>query len=695
MADPEPGQPLLDGLLRNANPGGDIPAQQSLRKLQSALFGRSRPAVQLGRYVIEERIGAGGSGVVYRAFDPKHDRKVALKLLHAGQGKRHEAARHRLLREAQLLAKLSHPNVVRIYDVGAYDPEVFDPSPSARFGHRADDASSARDSGVYLAMEYLDGSDLAHWLADKPRDWEAVREVFLSAGRGLVAAHEVGLIHRDFKPANVSIDAKGQVRVLDFGLARPLAKHIPDPSMRMTKGAKQRLNALARPFDATLTAPGTLLGTPAYMAPEQHDLQRGSAFSDQYSFCLALYEAWFGHRPFLADNEQELRRLKGEGRVLPPPDRVGVPAHLFDVLRRGLSARPHDRFPTTASMLDALVAPAPAKPWPRALIWGATGVAVALAVGIGGRSLMDAAACDGASWTRDWGEGQRARLTQRDDTEPFVTIAAEQVAQRIDERVEDGIRFDTERCDADDGRAPHVEACVERQRAHLTALLDTLYSADDTAMVAAADAVSRWPPPSACRDRLAEPELASLADALDDARLLEAQGRSTQALTAARNAYTAARQHGDVRLLVEAAELTGHLALQHGTLTEAEPALAEALWSSGSARRRDLVVRAALGLLTLARRATSRPVDTPLWMRLARDQAAMPEVPNVLRMRLYLELGRLALADGDLARARADLSNGLALDVPLHEAAWTWRLQLALAETLERDGHGSDATQLR
>ncbi|MEM9457104.1 MAG: serine/threonine-protein kinase [Myxococcota bacterium] len=432
-----PSEPLGD-LLRNANPEGNLRAHQALGKLQSRLLGRGRRQVQLGRYVLQERIGAGGSGVVYRAFDPKYDRKVALKLLHAGQGPSYESARARLLREAQSLAKLSHPNVVRIFDVGTYDPRVFDPSPQARFGHRASPSESEPAPGVYLAMELLDGSDLCRWLTEQRHDWQAVRAAFLAAGRGLAAAHAQGLIHRDFKPSNVSVDANGEVRVLDFGLARPLTKEIPDPSMKMTEGAKERLDELARPFDATLTAPGTLLGTPAYMAPEQHERKPATAYSDQYAFCLALYEAWYGHRPFLAETEAELCALKQAGEPLPPPVQGPVPRHYFVALCRGMAPRPEDRFASMDALLNALVAPAPwlrrARSWP----WLAAGVLATGALTGVTWAMLDRSPCEAEGWARHWGADQREALRTSASAEPYTTRAAERISEQFDALVERG-----------------------------------------------------------------------------------------------------------------------------------------------------------------------------------------------------------------------------------------------------------------
>ncbi len=377
VAPADPQEPL-GGLMRNVSPAGDLLAKQALGKLQGRLFGRRRTAITVGRYELGERIGSGGAGVVYRARDPKHERDVALKLLHAGRGPGYEAARARLLREAQSLAKLSHANVVRIYDVGTYDPTVLESGPDGP--PELDDVLP--DEGVYLTMELVEGTDLAQWLAQEDRDWQAIHRAFLAAGRGLTAAHALGLVHRDFKPANVVIDDEGEVRVLDFGLARPTDDEGPDPSMQLTAGAKQRLNALAEPWSAPLTAPGALLGTPAYMAPEQHERRPATVRSDQYAFCLSLFEAWTGRLPFLAQDEGELSALKREGRLIDPPEDCPVPRHHFETLRRGLSPRAEDRFDSMEALLEALcTTKAPRRM--RAPIWlGASGV-VLLGVGVG------------------------------------------------------------------------------------------------------------------------------------------------------------------------------------------------------------------------------------------------------------------------------------------------------------------------
>ena len=154
---------------------------------------------RIGRYVIIEQVGTGAMGVVYGAYDPELDRKIALKLLKPGQGREGHGASARLLREAKAIARLPHPNVVAVHDVGVLEDQVF------------------------LAMEFVAGGTIKSWLDEKPRSWREILDVFIAAGRGLAAAHAAGLVHRDFKPDNVLLDKEGRPRVVDFGLARQAA----------------------------------------------------------------------------------------------------------------------------------------------------------------------------------------------------------------------------------------------------------------------------------------------------------------------------------------------------------------------------------------------------------------------------------------------------------------------------------------
>jgi len=274
----------------------------------------------LGRYIVLSRLGAGGMGVVYAAYDPDLDRKVAVKVL------RPDAAvdEARLLREGRAMARVQHPNVIVVYDVGTF----------------AD--------GVFVAMELVDGTTLDGWLEARHPDWRAIVDVFVKAGSGLAAAHAVGMVHRDFKPANVLIGSDGRVRVVDFGLARSTGDEPPVP-VEAEFSPERTPSQLGE-----VTRTGALVGTPSYMSLEQLHGAPIDARSDQFSFSVALYRALFGERPFAGDSTAALAAEIASGRVRPPPKSTRVPGWLHKVVLRGLSARSEDRWPTMDAMLAAL-----------------------------------------------------------------------------------------------------------------------------------------------------------------------------------------------------------------------------------------------------------------------------------------------------------------------------------------------------
>nr|HEX4312592.1 serine/threonine-protein kinase [Kofleriaceae bacterium] len=285
----------------------------------------------LGRYIVLDRIGAGGMGVVYAAYDPELDRKVAVKVLHGDRVSHDHQAR--LTREAQAMARLSHPNVVAVYDVGS-------------------DGSS-----VFVAMELIEGDNLTAWRAAHPRSWRDVVRVFVAAGDGLAAAHAKGLVHRDFKPDNVLIRAADdRVAVSDFGLARLLAEVPATDAAESPVAPRDKVGAL----DRTLTRAGALLGTPAYMAPEQHRGEPADARADQFAFCVALYEALYDERPFAAasgdalDSTDALALEVIKNNVRAAPRATAVPGWLRKLVLRGLASAPGERWPSMTPLLDAL-----------------------------------------------------------------------------------------------------------------------------------------------------------------------------------------------------------------------------------------------------------------------------------------------------------------------------------------------------
>jgi serine/threonine protein kinase/formylglycine-generating enzyme required for sulfatase activity len=297
---------------------------------------------RIGRYVVLESVGTGAMGVVYGAYDPELDRKIALKLIKPGQGAK-AMARERLLREAKAMARLQHPNVVAVHDVGVYEDQVF------------------------LAMEFLAAGTIKDWLKAKPRTWREILDVFIAAGRGLAAAHEAGIVHRDFKPENVLLDNNGRPRVVDFGIARQAEGRDDDrggETLRPDEAAKvaEALEQTARLKQSsgnvapllTLTKTGTWVGTPAYMAPEQFLGERGDEKSDQFSFCVALYEALYGERPFAGDDMLSLSVSVTTEHLRPMPKDRGVPAWIRRVIMRGLKAAGAARWPSMSALIAAL-----------------------------------------------------------------------------------------------------------------------------------------------------------------------------------------------------------------------------------------------------------------------------------------------------------------------------------------------------
>jgi len=259
----------------------------------------------VGRFVVLHTIGAGGAGVVVAAYDPVLDRRIALKVLRAGETPAGDA---RLIQEAQAMARLAHPNVVAVHEAGA------------------------AEGRVYLAMELIDGGTLRAWLTAVPRTWREIRDRFVEAGRGLAAAHDAGLVHRDFKPDNVLVGRDGRARVTDFGLVRAM------PSVSGDGGG-----------ETTAVA-----GTPRYMAPEQHCGQHADPRADQFAFCVALYEALWRADPFVAPDlaARQARVLRGDITV-PPPGKI--PARLASAVLRGLAVDPARRHPTMRALLDEIV----------------------------------------------------------------------------------------------------------------------------------------------------------------------------------------------------------------------------------------------------------------------------------------------------------------------------------------------------
>ncbi len=451
------------------------------------------PGSLLGRYVILGVLGAGAMGVVYGAHDPSLDRKIALKLLRTDTGEEREAMSARLLREARALARLAHPNVVTIHDVGTHEREVF------------------------LAMELVEDGTLRRWLSEAPRSWREVLRMFLQAGEGLAAAHAQGIVHRDFKPDNVLIGRDGRVRVTDFGLARGALEFPPEA------GAPRP--ALA---PALATRTGALAGTPAYMAPEQLEGRPATPLSDQYAFCVALHEALWGTRP-------------GADKPLPAGGN-SVPAALRRILARGLATTPEERWPDLRALLGELERVSRrTSPWRQA----ALAVAALLVASIVAWRASSEQPCSSGFDAVSEGWNAAAQEKLRETLLSALGTEGQRLLRELEPRIEARAR-ETGAQRREACMALHVRKeisatqfdqrilCLDRRRSELISLLDLLHQGDRALRGNAIPLVLSLPDPGACRQHGTLSRRPPLpADPVQRARVQELDARLTQAETRA------------------------------------------------------------------------------------------------------------------------------------------------------------------
>ena len=462
---------------------------------------------RIGRFHLVGRLGAGGMGVVYEAYDPRLDRALAVKLV---RGRADDAERTaRLVREALAMARVSHPNVVPVYDAGEHG------------------------DGVYIAMELVRGSTLRHWLRT-PRHWRDVVDVFCEAGRGLAAAHRVGIVHRDFKPENVLVDEHGHARVTDFGLALVEGTGgppLPDSSPRDLGWAQTLASRLSRA--------GALLGTAPYTAPERHLGQPGDARSDQFSFCVALFEALYGQRPFHGRTLAllVLHLFEGEPSV---PTR-SVPAWLRRVVLRGLELEPDARFRDMDELVGMLSSHLRRRQ--QRLIGAAISGVVVLTAGSAYFALAREPPCanvgDPAAevWHAEARERVRDALVVA--APAFGAATAEHVVAGLDARIERWIATRRDVCEANRIRHERSDeltdlamTCLDRRLHETELLIERFGHADATAARHAVDAMEAATPIEICVDadrlrtdgrRPVDPTIAEAVAAaeaeLDDARV--------------------------------------------------------------------------------------------------------------------------------------------------------------------------------
>ncbi len=420
----------------------------------------------IGRYVVLGRVGAGAMGRVFAAWDPQLDRKVALKVLKsAASPDEHQA---RLLREARTLARLSHPNVVTVFDVGRWEGQRF------------------------MALEFVDGGSVRDWLKAQGRGAGDVVSVFVQAGRGLAAAHQAGVVHRDFKPDNVLVRADGRAQVTDFGLASESVGRVGDGPV-LEPGV-------------SLTGTGALLGTPAYMAPAQLDGEPATAASDQFGFCVALFEALTGQRPWSGSTVETLRRAMRDGPPPSFPSSSDAPAAVRQAVLRGLSVQEAARWPSMVALLDALEEGDGARRSVRALVVVVLVVLVAGALASTRGRLPQACSLGQERLSAVWGERRRAQVKEAFKATglSWAPTASAAVTAALDDRMAAWKQQHLEACLASDTARDAAEVwrsrlgCLEERVAELDATVAVLERSGAPAVNKAVRIVDRLPVASAC-----------------------------------------------------------------------------------------------------------------------------------------------------------------------------------------------------
>ncbi|MFO0635560.1 MAG: serine/threonine-protein kinase [Nannocystaceae bacterium] len=564
----------------------------------------ARPSVpqRLGRYVVVGELGEGGMGLVLRGYDSKLRREVALKLLRTTPGASGGAAQ--IIREARAMARISHPNLVSIYDVE----------------QDGDDA--------FIAMEFVEGETLHAWLRREPRPWSRVLELFLGAGQGLAAAHAAGVIHRDFKPTNVLVGTDERARVTDFGIAHDLAE----------------LDHDARVTDDAAVAPGhsvTAVGTPPYMAPEQHAGGEVGAAADQYAFCVALYEALYGVRPFVG---VDLRALEQAKRTQPPRAPVeaasATPAWLRLAVVRGLAPAAGDRWPSMEALLHAL-ARGQARARARRL-WLAAGAVATIGIGVAVVQRVDVqrrtAACEaaGASIASSWNDDARARLHTAlvAGGQRYAIETARRVMPWLDAHAEGWQAARTEAClageirrTADAATTERALWCLDGQRMLFDALVEALSDADGEMVPRALPAVASLVGAEACADparllRVSPPPppaereaVAGLQAELSRVDALQRAGRFARGLELVGSIRERADAVAWAPLVAAVREREGQLQDQSGAYEQAERTATDAYFAAARAGAWDVAARAATRLMMIVGDHLARPDESLLWAR--------------------------------------------------------------------------------
>ncbi|MEM9455900.1 MAG: serine/threonine-protein kinase [Myxococcota bacterium] len=645
------------------------------------------PGTVIGRYVVDELIGTGGMGRVYRAHDPRLDRTVALKLVRY-RGSTIDLDRMR--REAMAMAQLSHPNVLPIYDVDRWQGLPF------------------------FVMELVHGRTLRDWAQDRGRHWRTLLPMFIEAGRGLAAAHAAGLVHRDFKPTNVLVGDDGRVRVMDFGLARAQGSgEIPSEALSETSAS------LVQSYNQELTAADTVMGTPAYMPPEQLCADPVGPAADQYAFCVSLWEVATGERPFA--HSKTLTHAALLERTQPPPDPPAAPwpPALRHVLHRGLRPRPEDRFASMEDLLDALERTGrPSRGLAVMAGVGLFGLVTAAAVTMVATSALDSVGrpdpCPSPEQlaAQLWDPEHEARTNQAllATGAPQAAATWERLWPTLATYRDDWARARSMAChrigEADE--TPQIDAqiqCLDQRRRALNALVTALDRADGPMVHRAVELATELPLLSTCDDpeqlaTLAPPPTPGQAPAVESARERLAQLRTRHEAGDHRSTVEPARALLDEALAIGYAPLTidARLTLGRALARESSPEATEPLdkayFDANLAGLESQAGDAAILMAQALGVGLGRHAQALQWSEHARAAAQRTGDP-LLRIRYFVVLGNVYSQAENFAAARDARQRALELVRPLHgvKSIRTARAEMALASPLTSLGQYEQAQQ--
>ncbi len=632
------------------------------------------PAGMVHRYILLDTLGAGGSGVVYRAFDPALTRQIAVKLLRA-ESSRAGTQGERLLREGRAIAQISHPNVVNVYDVGTFEDEVF------------------------VAMELLEGPTMSMWLRES-HTLDQLLDVFVQGAAGLGAAHARGIVHRDFKPDNAFVMPGGRVVVVDFGLARAL-----DAPADHDEAAPPSPD-----WDRSLTRPGTAPGTPGYMAPEQLRGEAVDARADQFALCVAMWEALYGERPFQRGHARDELLQIERGPKVPARPRHRVPGWLEQILRRGMAAEVSSRFNDMSSLLAAV-----ARGRIRKTVWKVAAIACTLLIAVLVPlvvSLQRGPACPPATdklqgiW--DSKVERKVGMTLASLKSPLAGQAAEIVGTRLNRYAAGWLKAHQNACTATHVRHEQSESaldlrmgCLEQRRQELRALVRELAAMKAEAPAERAiDALESLRSVTSCEDaqalaagfsplptgRVAQGK--QLRSELARAGAVLATGRHSDALPITTKLVSKARKLNHPPLLAEVLLAHGRVLFAGSKFSDARRAFVEAAKVAGLAKHQTVLAAALTAIAYQTARVEVKPSEARSFLPFVEPTVSMLPSRAEERFEFLMMASEVWLDTDDSAQALARLgeARGLFSDTPHTARLLQQTLRVRLYGTNDLEG---------